>query len=78
MAEFIIAKHRHGSMETVKLKFKSGNTKFEDWPDEDQQYFSTQTNTLPVADNASIPVPPVISATTILGVRQIDPKDIPF
>ncbi len=78
MAEFIIAKHRHGSMETVKLKFESGSTKFEDWPDEDQQYFSTQTNALVVANNASSAAPPVISATTIADMRSVDPKDIPF
>jgi replicative DNA helicase len=38
MAEVIIAKHRNGSLENVKLKFIGSCTKFEDWNGDDLQF----------------------------------------
>ncbi len=87
MAEFIIAKHRNGAVDTVLLRFRNEYARFQD-PDEDayipapgeeMTYGSSingQDNAL-VTDNTPVPLPPINDMDTPFGPPPSS-SDMPF
>ena len=62
LAEFIIAKHRSGAVDTVKMRFRKNFAKFENWDEgnfnayyEQGGTFESKMNSMP----ADAPLPPV-------------------
>ncbi|MBR5102237.1 MAG: replicative DNA helicase, partial [Muribaculaceae bacterium] len=56
LAQFIIAKHRSGAVDDVKLRFRSVYAKFENW--EDNLAYGPATETYASRMNSAEPVPP--------------------
>lgn len=54
LAEFIVAKHRSGSVDDVKLRFKARFARFENWGDEEESPFTTASVGSRLNDMANI------------------------
>ena len=81
MAEFIIAKHRNGAVDTILLKFRSEYARFQD-PDEDNYIpMPGETRTFGSAindDNNQQPTPPPPASQTSAPLPSINDADTPF
>lgn len=51
LAEFIVAKHRSGSVDDIKLRFKAKYARFENWGEEDEMVSTTVGSSLNNPDN---------------------------
>ncbi len=70
MAEIIVAKHRNGALDTVKLRFIGKYAKFGDLDDPDFGSF------LPGFDDSSDNMPPIITRPSRMNMQE--DEDIPF
>jgi len=78
IAEVIVAKHRHGALKTVKLKFIDHFAKFTDLDDPD---FGDLTALPPGNSNAANPLgasPPPFENNIITRPSKMNSDDIPF
>ena len=80
LAEFIVAKHRSGSVDDVKLRFKSKYARFENWSDEDSVPYGTASveSKLNSMSNEEISTASPLSGGSADFLRTSDEGPAPF
>ena len=78
LAEFIIAKHRSGSVEDVKMRFRANYARFENWDDNLTATMTSIGSKLNTGGDINAPQPSPMPATTLGGgsadlTRSSDP-----
>ncbi len=79
LAEFIVAKHRSGSVDDVKLRFKAKFARFQNWEDDYeviQNTYESKMNTL--ADNSSFDLNPSIPPANVDFLLDKNDSGTPF
>ena len=78
LAEFIIAKHRSGSVGDVKLRFKSTYARFENWDTDFTVQESTVESRMNSADTAAQPMAPPPEVVNVNFMRDSNEDAPPF